>query len=57
MLSWPSWYGDFTLQSVTNLSLSNAWTAVGGPPVMNGNQYVLTNGPITGDKFYRLKGN
>jgi hypothetical protein len=57
VLSWPAWYGDFTLQSVTNLTLSNAWTTVAGPPEVNGNQYVLTNGPLTGDQFYRLKGN
>jgi parallel beta-helix repeat protein len=57
VLSWPSYYGGFTVQSVTNVSLSNAWTAVAGTPVVSGNQYVFTNGPLTGNKFYRLEGN
>lgn len=57
VVSWPSYYGDFTLQSVTNVILSNAWTAVVGTPVVSGNQYVLTNGPISGNRFFRLKGN
>ena len=57
VLSWPSYYGDFTLQFVTNLMLSNDWTTVAGPPVVSGSQYVSTNGPLTGHKFYRLKGN
>ncbi len=57
VLSWESYYGDFTLESVTNVNLANAWTAVGGTPEVSGNQYVFTNGPITGNTFYRLKGN
>ena len=57
VLSWPAYYGGFAVQAVTNLSLSNAWTAVAGNPLVSGNQYVFTNGPITGNKFYRLKGN
>ncbi len=57
LLSWPSHYGGFTVQSVTNIVLSNAWTTVVGSPVVSGNQYVFTNSPITGNKFYRLKGN
>jgi len=57
VLSWQSYYGDFTLQSVTNVIASNSWTAVAGTPVVVANQYVLTNGPISGNKFYRLKGN
>jgi hypothetical protein len=57
VLSWPSFYGGVTVQSVTNVVLSNAWTTVAGTPVVSSNQYVLTNGPITGNKFYRLKGN
>jgi hypothetical protein len=57
VLSWPAYYGGFTLQSVTNLSLANSWTTVGGAPTASGNQYVFTNGPTTGNQFYRLKGN
>jgi hypothetical protein len=57
VLSWPSYYGGFIVQSVTNVLLSNAWTTVAGTPVVSGNQYLFTNSPITGNKFYRLKGN
>jgi len=57
VLSWPSYYGGVTVQSVTNVALSNAWTTVAGTPVVSGNQYVFTNSPVPGDKFYRLKGN
>ncbi len=57
VLSWQSYYGDFTLQSVTNVIASNSWATVAETPVVVANQYVLTNGPISGNKFYRLKGN
>jgi len=57
VLSWPFYYGDVTLQSVTNVIAPNSWANVAGTPVVVANQYVLTNGPISGNKFYRLKGN
>jgi fibronectin-binding autotransporter adhesin len=57
VLSWPSYYSDFTLQSVTDINASNSWANVGGTPVVVASQYVLTNGPISGNRFYRLKGN
>jgi hypothetical protein len=57
VLSWQSCYGDFTLQSVTNVIASNSWANVAGTPVVVANQCLLTNGPISGNRFYRLKGN
>jgi predicted outer membrane repeat protein len=57
VLSWESYYGDFRLQSVTNVIASNGWTNVAGTPAVVANQYVLTNGPISENRFYRLKGN
>ena len=57
VLSWQSYYGDFTLQSVTNVIASNSWATVAGTPVVVANQNVLTNGPISGNNFYRLQGN
>jgi len=57
VLSWPSYYGGFTLQSVTNVTASNTWANVAGTPAVVANQYVLTNGPISGNRFFRLKGN
>ncbi len=57
VLSWPSYYDDFILQSVTDINAANSWANVAGTPVVVDNQNVLTNGPISGDRFYRLKGN
>ena len=57
VLSWPSYYGDFTLQSVTNVIASNSWATVVGTPRGVANQYVLTNSPTSSNQFYRLKGN
>jgi hypothetical protein len=57
VLSWPSCYGDFTLQSVTDIQASNNWANVAGTPVVVDSQNVLTNGPISGIRLYRLKGN
>ncbi|HXR48046.1 MAG TPA: choice-of-anchor Q domain-containing protein [Candidatus Limnocylindrales bacterium] len=54
VLSWPAYYGDFTLQSATNLQGSNNWTDVPGTPIVVGSQLVVTN-PITSAlMFYRL---
>lgn len=56
VLSWPAYYGGFTLQSVANPILSNGWATVAGTPVVSGDHYVFTNSPISGNQFYRLKG-
>jgi hypothetical protein len=55
IVSWPSYYGDFIVQSATNLSGSNNWTPVPGSPVIVGNLFNLTNNPVVGIKFYRLQ--
>jgi hypothetical protein len=57
VLSWPSYYMDFTLQSVADINASNSWAYVAGTPAVIGNQNVLTNAPLSGNRFYRLKGN
>jgi hypothetical protein len=54
VLSWPAYYGDFTLQSATNLQGSNNWSAVPGSPVVVGNQFVVTNRMTNSRAFYRL---
>jgi hypothetical protein len=56
VLYWPSYFGDFTLQSVTDVDASNSWANVAGTAVVVAGQNVLTNGPILGNRFYRLKG-
>lgn len=57
VVSWPSFYGDFTLQFVADLNASNSWANVAGTPAVIGNQNVLTDGPMLGKRFYRLKNN
>jgi hypothetical protein len=55
ILSWPSYYGAFLVESVVDVAASNSWGTVSGTPSILGSQYVLTNGPISGTRFYRLK--
>lgn len=57
IIAWPFYYGDFTLQSVTNVIASNSWANVAGTPVVVGTQLVLTNGSSSGNRFFRLKRN
>jgi hypothetical protein len=56
VLSWQSYYGDFALQSVTNVIAANDWATVAGTPVVVANQYRLTNSPVSGNRFFRLRG-
>ena len=57
ILSWPSNYMGFTLQSSTNIAVSNSWNTAGGSPGIVGSQYQQTNGPISGNLFFRLREN
>lgn len=57
VLSWPWYYGDFSLQSSTNIALSNSWVLAAGLPAVIGNQYQQINGRISGDLFFRLREN
>jgi hypothetical protein len=56
VIIWPFYYGDFTLQSATNIA-ANTWADVPGTPVVVSSHYVLTNGLISGNQLFRLKGN
>jgi predicted outer membrane repeat protein len=53
VLSWPSYYGGFSVISVTNLASTN-WVSIPGIPLVMSSQYVVTNSPVSGRKFYRL---
>lgn len=53
-LSWPAYYGDFTLQSATTLQGTNNWSDAPVTPVLVGNQLVVTNRPANSITFYRL---
>ena len=57
VLSWPWFYGDFTLQSSTNFTSSSVWSAAGGTPVVVGNQYQQTNSLLLANHFFRLQRN
>jgi hypothetical protein len=53
VLSWPTNFTGFTLQSTTNLS-SPLWTTNFPTPVVGNGQYTVTN-PISGkQQFFRL---
>lgn len=53
VVSWPAYYGGFTLESNSDLS-STTWNYVPGSPSVINNQYWQTN-PISGTMtFYRL---
>jgi predicted outer membrane repeat protein len=56
IITWPFYYGDFTLQTVTNVTLGN-WVNVLETPVVISTQYVITNGLISSNQFFRLKSN
>jgi uncharacterized repeat protein (TIGR03803 family) len=54
ILTWPTNFTGFTLQSTTNLASSAAWTAISQAPVVVDGQNTVTN-PISGaQQFYRL---
>lgn len=54
VLSWPAYYGDFKLQSSTNLQSSNSWSDLPDTPIVVGTQLVITNPMINPTAFYRL---
>jgi hypothetical protein len=54
VLSWPAYYGDFTLQSATNLQDPNDWSDVPVTPVVVGTQLVVSNLMTNARTFYRL---
>jgi predicted outer membrane repeat protein len=57
LLSWPAYYGtNFTLQSSTNILSSNSWTTAAGAAAVVGSQYQQTNGPLSTNRFFRLRG-
>jgi hypothetical protein len=54
VISWPAYYGDFILQSGTNLNEPGNWSNVTNTPAVVNNQFTVTNG-ITGPRqFFRL---
>jgi uncharacterized repeat protein (TIGR03803 family) len=54
ILTWPTNYSGFTLQSTMNLGSSAAWTTNSSPPVVVGGQNVVINTISGRRQFYRL---
>jgi uncharacterized repeat protein (TIGR03803 family) len=54
ILTWPTNYAGFTLQSTTNLGSSAVWTPVSPKPVVIGGQTVAINTISGTQQFYRL---
>lgn len=54
VLSWPAYYGDFTVQSASTLQGSNIWYDVPITPVVISNQLVVTIPVSNATTFYRL---
>ena len=56
LLSWPLYYAGFSLESSTNVTSSNSWIGASEYAAVVGSQYQQTNGPISGNEFFRLSG-
>ena len=54
VVTWPSTFAGYTLQSTTNLP-SPSWNAVSPSPVVVGSLFTVTNTASGGATFYRLK--
>jgi pimeloyl-ACP methyl ester carboxylesterase len=55
VLSWPASAQNSSLQTTTNLTDANSWTAVTNVPAVLKQQNVITNGTADRMRFYRLK--
>jgi hypothetical protein len=56
IVSWPTNFPGFTLESRTDLSPPGTWNAIGPLPIVSGNNYVVTNSITGARRFYRLRG-
>jgi hypothetical protein len=54
LITWPAYYGDFTLQSSSNLFAPGSWAGVTDKPTVVGDLFVVTNTPTGVIRFYRL---
>jgi hypothetical protein len=55
VITWPTNAVGFTLESTTDLLLSNSWSPVAPAPVVINGQNTVTNTIGSGNQFYRLK--
>ena len=54
LLSWPTNFAGFTLETATNLP-PTSWTSNSIPPAIANGQWTVTNAIAGGKKFYRLR--
>ncbi len=54
IITWPTNFNGFTLQSASNLISSVTWSNVSPSPSIVNGQYTVTNGLTGARKFYRL---
>jgi hypothetical protein len=57
LLSWPWFYTNYALQSSTSVVSSNSWATASGSAAVTNGLYQQTNGPISSNRFFRLRGN
>jgi hypothetical protein len=55
ILSWPSSFASFVLESRTNLSTSAPWVSKGVTPVLVGARFNVTNTVTGNTEYYRLR--
>jgi len=55
ILSWPASASGYVLETTTNLTATNSWTAVANMPALLNQQSVVTNQISGAARFYRLK--
>jgi hypothetical protein len=56
ILSWPTNYSRFTLESTTDPATPNSWSSVAESPVIVGPDYTVTNVFSVSYRFFRLRG-
>jgi hypothetical protein len=54
VLSWPAAFGNYQLQSNTNISASNGWSSVVAPRSTNNGFISVTSPPTNSRQFFRL---
>ena len=54
ILTWPTNYSGFTLQSTTNIGSSALWSTNSSPPVVIGGENVVINTMSGRQQFFRL---
>jgi hypothetical protein len=54
ILSWPTNFAGYSLQSALICGTSSTWSAVGGVPQVIGPNYQVTVSPSNNPRFYRL---